>query len=463
MKLRLRTKLTAAFAATALLCVLLIGLFSNMQLEKHFQLYVQQNQDRKNLEIVQLVTAKLQRYTVNDVKSVEDVGVYALGQGLMIKVMDTDRKTIWDAYVYNNGMCQQITQNMSQNMMMRYPGGQGKLMRKSFDLSNDTGRYGTIEIDYYGPYYFNDSDMMFIRTLNQIFIGVGVFSLLLALAFGILVSRQISTPITRVILTAQSIAKGYYGDRSHEKSGTVEINQLTRTINNLAGTLENQENLRKRLTADVAHELRTPLATLTSHVETMIDGIWEPTRPRLESLHEEITRMSRLVSNLEKIAHYESENLVLQKTEFSAADFMNRLIQAYEAAFVAKDVKLALDCDDSVLVADRDKMSQVIINLITNALKFTPAGGKVTIRVRDQRPWTSIQVSDTGQGISENDLSNIFQRFYRADVSRNRTTGGTGIGLTLVKAIVEAHGGTVEVTSMVNEGTQFVMKLPQNT
>lgn len=461
MQFNLRTKLTAAITATALICVLLIGIFSNIQLEKHFKDYVQKNQETKNQEIVKLINTKLLRTDGLDPKAVEEVGVYALEQGLILQAWDLNGKSIWDAYNYNDGMCQQITQNMSKNMMSHYPEWQGQLMTKRFDLTRGTAKIGVVDISYYGPFYFTDSDLMFIKALNNIFIGVGLFSLLLAVVFGAFVAKRISTPITRVIKTAKAISEGNYEDRSLVKTSTSEISQLAHTVNDLAVTLERQEKLRKRLTGDVAHELRTPMATLQSHMEAMIDGIWEPTTERLTSCHEEITRITRLVSDLEKLAHYESENLILNKTKFIAAEWMTRLLQNYETVFGQKGVALVLDCDESELFADRDKLSQVMINLLMNALKFTPAGGTVTVQIKSEKAQCDIRVSDTGQGIADQDLPHIFERFYRGDVSRNRETGGSGIGLTLVKAIAEAHGGAVAVTSESNVGTTFSLTIPQ--
>ena len=152
--------------------------------------------------------------------------------------------------------------------------------------------------------------------------------------------ERISNPISKVIETARMIAKGYFGDRLSVKSNTTEISQLTTTINDLADTLEKQETLRKRLTADVAHELRTPLATLQSHMEAMIDGIWKPDSERLKSCHEEILRINRMVGDLEKLAKYESENLILNKTNFDISELASRIIKNFESDFINKDIRI---------------------------------------------------------------------------------------------------------------------------
>lgn len=374
MKFSMRTKLMASFAATALVCVILIGLFSNVMLEKHFKEYVLQNQSQENQEIV------------------EHSGSIA-------------------------------------------------------------GRDGKSDL-------YNELDLHFLKTLNRVFLWVGLFSLMLSILVGFVLSDRISRPIVRVIKKAQLIASGTYGERSLENTSTREIRDLTQTINDLAVTLEDQEKLRKRLTADVAHELRTPLATLHSHMEAMMDGVWEPTTERLASCDEEITRIIRLVSDLEKLAHYESENLKLNKSYFKAKDFLEQVVQSFEVEFLKLGVKSVIECDEAAFIADRDKLSQVFINLISNALRFTPYGGIIKISVQEDHDQINVVVMDTGQGISKQDLPHIFERFYRADVSRNRKTGGAGIGLSLVKSIVEAHEGTIEVSSEPNQGTQFTMNFP---
>jgi two-component system, OmpR family, sensor histidine kinase BaeS len=462
MKFNLRTKLTLSFAATALICVLLIGLLSNMQLEKHFRDYVRQNQEKQNKEIAGLIASKIQPGGQTDAKSIQDLGIFAMEQGLIIQVKDAGGGTIWDAYTYNGGMCRQMIRDMSANMHASYPGWNGELIKQTLPLSQGGSQLGTVDIAYYGPYYYNDADTHFIKTLNGIFIAVGLFSLLLALAFGALLSRRISMPISRVIHIAQSIGKGTYGARIHEKFSTTEIDQLSETVNQLAESLESQEKLRRRLTGDVAHELRTPLATLQTHLETMIDGIWEPTTQRLESCHEEILRITRLVSDLEKLARYESDTLQLDRTEFPADEFLARLLRSFETTLALQGVSTTIDSDGCVFFADRDKLSQVVINLIANALKFTPAGGSITFISRQLTAGAQMTVSDTGAGIPPDDLPHVFERFYRSDMSRNRTTGGSGIGLTLVKAIVEAHGGIVTISSEVGKGTAVSFLIPNH-
>lgn len=461
MKYSLRTKLSLSYIALVLISVLLISLMTNLLLDKHFRDYIAENQERKNREIVFQVQQQYKDGGYWDTEAIGNICINALSQGMIIKVVDASGKVVWDARQHDNARCEAMLDQIARNMASRYPNWEGTYVENAFPVMDEVGEVGQVIIGYYGPYFFNDADLAFINNMNRLLIGIGAFSLILSIFFGTVMAEKLSTPIARVITTAQMIAKGYYDDRVTETSSTKEIAQLTETINHLAETLEQQERLRKRLTADVAHELRTPLATLQSHMEAMIDGIWQPDPERLKSCHEEIVRLGRLVGDLEKLAKYESENLVLTKTSFDVSELARHLIQNFEKEFAEKGVSLQLTGAKEIITADKDKISQVFVNLLSNALKYTPSGGTVQVSVQGNAQATEIRVKDNGVGIAPEDLPYIFERFYRADKSRNRLTGGAGIGLTITKAIVDAHKGTIKVESQVNKGTEFVITLPK--
>lgn len=460
-KYSLRTKLSLSYVSVVLISVFLISVLTNLLLDKHFKEYIIQNQERKNREIVSLVSQQFNIGNEWNMQAIENICISALKQGMIIKLVDSSEKVIWDARLHDNELCEQMLAHIAQNMSSRYPNWKGMYVEDIYPITNKLSKVGEIIIGYYGPYYFNDSDLAFINTINKALVGVGVFSLFLSLLLSSVMSKRLSTPISRVITTAQMISKGYFDDRITEQSSTKEIAQLTDTINNLAETLENQEALRKRLTADVAHELRTPLATLQSHMEAMIDGIWKPSADRLKSCHEEIMRINRMVGDLEKLAKYESENLILTKTSFDISELIRHIIRNFENEFLNKDIDIEFMGEGEIVEADKDKISQVIINLISNAVKYTPQGGTVEVSVKGSHDVTEIVVKDTGKGIPPEDLPHIFERFYRADKSRNRMTGGAGIGLTIAKAIIEAHKGKVQVKSKTDEGTEFIISLPK--
>jgi len=461
MKFSLRIKLSVSYLLVAMISVVLVMALTNMLLDSHFRKYVNRNQEQRNREVVASVSQQYLGDGKWNMDMVEAIGISALENGLIIKVKDNSGTIIWDATAHNNGMCQRIIEHMARNVSSRYPDAGGSYKEIPYEVSYNQEKVGLVEIGSYGPYYLSDNDLAFINTLNKILIGVGVFSVILSLVLGSIMARRLSQPIARVISSAQSIARGYFSDRIAEESTTEEICQLTSTINDLAQTLEKQEALRKKMGADVAHELRTPLATLQSHMEAMIDGIWEPDADRLKSCYEEIIRINKMVGDLEKLAKYEGESLVLNKTTFDISELIRRIICNFEPEFKNSGIEIAFEGKAEEIFADRDKMSQVIINLVSNALKYTQAGGMVKISAKSEEGVVEIRVKDTGQGIPEEDLPFVFERLYRADKSRNRLTGGAGIGLTIAKTIVEAHNGHIEVYSKINEGTEFLITLPK--
>lgn len=455
----LRNKLAVSYLLVALVTVSLIILLSNLFLDQQFKVYVQQNQAERNQQIVASIRQQYQDGQWNTA-AIENIGVDALGNGLIVRVKDDAGAVLWDARTHNNGMCQHIIAQMSDLMSSRYPNMVGGYAEKTYPVILDSETVGQVVVGFYGPFYLTDADVAFIDTLNRLIIGVGIFCMLLAFVLGSIIARQLSMPISRTVAAAQMISQGYYGGRIEEKSNTKEISQLTSAVNDLAENLQNQESLRKRLTGDVAHELRTPLATLQSHMEAMIDGIWIPDKSRLSSCHEEIMRLNRMVGDLELLSRYENENLVLQRSEFDLYGLASHLIRNFENDLAQKKVAIQLSGEKKMLWADRDKISQVLINLIANALKYTPTGGLIAVSIDSDRDGTKLSIEDTGIGIAPEDLPFIFERFYRVDHSRNRGTGGSGIGLTIVKAIVEAHGGNIQVASVLGQGSKFIVQLP---
>lgn len=459
MKYSLRTKLTLSYIFIILLLVSLIFFFTNVVLEKYFQSYIIRQQEERNKEVVSLINQQY-RDDVWNRDVIEDIGIYALENGLIVKVKDLKGNVIWDATVHNNGLCTQMLAHMAKNMESRYKNFDGRYVENSYPLYKDNLNFGVVEIGYYGPFYFNDSDLDFINSLNKVLIGIGLISVLLAVVFGTIMARRLSQPISRVIRATQIIARGDYRDRIVEESSTKEIGEMTSAINNLAETLEKQEALRKRMSLDVAHEFRTPIATLQSHLEAMIDGIWKPDVMRLKSCHEEVLRIGRMVRDIEQLAKFEGENLILNKEKVELSELIQTIVYNFESDFKNKGVELKVTGNKCIVSVDRDKISQVIVNLLSNALKCTPEGGTVEIKVAGLEKDAAIIVKDNGIGIEKEDLPYIFERFYRADRSRNRNTGGSGIGLTIAKSLVEAHRGKIEVRSEPGIGTEFTVTLP---
>lgn len=456
----LRAKLSISYIIAAVIIVFLISILTNLFVEKHFKEYVNENQQLRYKEIVTTLAAQYKGNNNWNTDYIESLGESYLLNGIIIVVKDINGKTLWDAKEHNNGMCQKIIEHMAFNASGTTGAKASGYTEVPYSLNYKLDKVGVVEIGTYGPNYLNEHDQAFMSAFNNVLIGVGVFSLAFALILGWIMSRRLSSPISKVIAAAKSISKGYYSERITQKSTTTEINELTLTVNQLADSLEKQEALRKRMTGDLAHELRTPLATLQSHMEAMIDGIWTADSKRLKSCHEEIVRIGKMVGDLEKLTKYENDELILDRELFDITEHAKRLLQNFESQFLSKGISIEFNGNSTEIYADRDKISQVIVNLLSNALKYTPEGGLVIVNIESQVDSVKMMIKDNGQGIPEEDVPYIFERLYRADKSRNRLTGSSGIGLTITRAIVAAHGGTIEVKSGENKGTEFTVTLP---
>jgi two-component system sensor histidine kinase BaeS len=287
---------------------------------------------------------------------------------------------------------------------------------------------------------------------------VGSIGLLLVAIVGTaLVARRVSRPVRRLTLASQRLAKGEL-DVSVPTDGSDELGQLSRSFNKMAGALQRSEERQRRLIADVAHELRTPLSNLRGYLEALQDGVVPPTREVFASLHEEAMLQWRILQDLQVLALAEAGGLAYAAMPVDLAELAASRTTAHGAT---ADVDLVVEAPSPVWVeVDPDRFRQVLGNLLSNAIRHSSAGGKVRVRVFADAGTATLEVHDTGCGIAPEDLPRVFDRFWRADPTRQRATGGTGLGLTITHRIVADLGGRIEVASQVGLGTVFTVRLP---
>lgn len=462
MKHSLKTKLSLTIALAVLLTVALISVLSNFFIDRQFTAYITKQQELNTQEIADNLSSQYNVKTKTwDVNFVHTIGMAALNDGYIIKVYDLQNQTVWDAETCDLVSCSQVMDNISNRMAQKYPQMNGEFTSKTITMTNDGEKIGTVNIRYYGPYFLSENDFQFLDALNTILIVIGIFCLAFSAVIGFFMAKRLSRPILKTAEAAKRISGGNYEVRLEENTNTKELDELTASINHLANSLGKQEVLRKQLTADVAHELRTPLTSVGTHLEAMVDGIWEATPERLQSCHEEIIRIGKIVQDMESLAKVESENFKLDITQINPAEIAQKAVRSFEAEIRNKKLNVLVEGQCSDISADRDRLSQVFTNLLSNAVKYTPEGGNIKITVSETDRNVCIKFKDNGIGIAEEEIPFVFERFYRADKSRNRLTGGSGIGLAIVKSIVAAHGGTVEAESKLNEGTSFTVTLPK--
>lgn len=294
----------------------------------------------------------------------------------------------------------------------------------------------------------------FVRSSNRVLmISVTILGLISVLA-GIIASRRLARPILELVAASGDIAGGNLSRRVNN-SGDDEIGRLSQSFNSMAHNLEAQEKLRRTLLSNAAHELRTPLAIISGELEGMLDGVLPTDRSALQSLHDEARRLTVILDGVDELSRAEAGALNLNRVTFLLKPYLSGIASRFERIFADKHAVLLLDCPDNLRInADPDRLSQIIINLISNSIKAVASGGRVAIVVSSAQKPVCIEITDDGCGIPEEDLPYIFERFYKGK------NGGLGLGLAIVQELVTAHGGTVSVMSSDDSGTSFCVTLP---
>jgi len=290
-------------------------------------------------------------------------------------------------------------------------------------------------------------------------VGAAGLAALLALLTGLIVARRITRPVERLIAATRAMGRGDRAARVGPIAAPGEIGELAAAFDVMANTLDRQEQLRRDLVADVAHELRTPLAVLQAGHEALLDGVTEPTPGQLASLRDEVLRLARMVGDLQTLAAAEAAALGLTLGRQDLAQIAGSAVDSLAGRFEAAGITVERRLAPVEVLADAGRLHQVITNLLTNALKFTPPDGRVTVRVGPAGAEAVLQVSDTGPGIPADDLPRVFDRFWRGRGAAH--VSGGGIGLAVAAELARAHGGVLAASSEPGHGAQFTLTLPR--
>ncbi len=308
----------------------------------------------------------------------------------------------------------------------------------------------------------------FRNAVNEALALAALAAFLVAVAVSIFVSRQVVTPVRELMTASQHIAEGHYHERVHvpgvsNRDELDELGRLALSFNRMAAKLEQIEATRRELIGNVAHELRTPLATIKGSMEGLIDGVLPTEAATFQQIYREADRLQRLVDDLQELSRVEAGAFALQRRSVSANELVATTVARLGHQFEEKGVKLETEVPANLppVLADEDRIGQVLLNLVGNALQYTPAGGQVRVTAHREGAEAHIAVTDSGIGIAAEHLPLLFTRFYRVDKSRSRAGGGSGIGLTIAKHLVEAHGGRIWAESPgPGQGSTFTFTLP---
>ena len=307
---------------------------------------------------------------------------------------------------------------------------------------------------------FDAQGQAFLRQVQRSLVWAAVLAAILSLALGVFVSRLLTAPLARLTGAAQAIADGDLSQRVDVRSKD-EIGDLGAAFNGMAASLAEAETLRRNLIADVSHELRTPLTIIQGNIQAILEGVYPLEMAQMAGLYDETRLLTRLVDDLHDLALADAGQLRLERTPVNVSDLARTAVGQFEPVAEAAGVKLTLETSEDVpeVLGDADRLAQVLRNLLSNAIRHTPAGGQVVMRVGRSGEQVTIQVADTGSGIAPEDFPHVFDRFYRGDKSRSRRGGGAGLGLAITRQLVTAHGGQIEVASAPGLGTTFSIAL----
>lgn len=458
----INSKLIISFTLIMIVTILSIKLFVNTIFKDSFEKYVD---DSNKVEVNHLIEFDLKNLYTNEswnTEFIENLGIEAIRKGIAIEIYDKNNNKVWSVFEDEKVLSDKTLSDISKNMKSIEKQWDNYFEELKVDINDDEGNIlvGYAYIGHYASTYYMENDVEFFNAINRIIIIIGVISISSIIIISIIISRSIAKPISKVSKMTKYIGEGNYKNKLNYKSNIMEIDDLINSINKLSNELNDQENLRKQLTGDIAHELRTPLTSIKGHLDAIIVGIWEPTNERLNSINEEVKRITNLVDELRKLAKFDSGKDNLNKEIVNLKNYIKSIAYNYEGKALEKNIVIKYQLENIEALIDKEKFAQVIINILSNAIKYNNGNNEIYIKVFKKNNSINISIKDSGIGIPKSEYKNIFERFYRLDKSRGANEKGAGVGLTIAKSIVNAHGGEIEVYSEINKGSEFIISLP---
>lgn len=451
----IRRKLIVAITVSSLLAIVISYLIIIFTINRQYQILNRTTLEARNKRVVQTFKesyAKDMAYTWTKTSGIS-ITKEAKAQGFSISLEDAFGKLVWELPVET--IINELTAK-SENPSLITP-EQFSTNRYPVKINDVTVGYVTIR--QYIPLIMSKEQETFIFNLIVSVLLSSLIGSTVIVFLSFFLSKQLTDPIKSISTTSYLLSMGSLNAREDMETDIYEIEKLKQSINLLGGKLEKQNVLRKRLVSDISHELRNPLNVLQTNLEAMIDGVLPMSQERLQSLNNEVIRFGKLLGNLNILKEFESENLEISMKPVNLKNICQDIYNNFYGFAKDKNLTLTFEFyrkDNYQILGDSHGLNQVVINLLHNALKFTPEGGKISLILRKDSNYTYLTIKDNGVGIPETDLANIFERFYRVDKSREEVEG-SGIGLTIVKNIMERHRGKIEVASRLGVGTSFTL------
>ena len=432
-----------------------VSLIANIGTGIKFRKYIYEKHQNRNRIIYKILEESYKKNQKFDEKSLKAVDMYAMMDNLKLSVYDETGEIIWENnYIGHSMEMAEATKREAYIIVSN------NIATEKIIIIINKKIVGKVILEFDGKYMLSYQDINFLNEFNKWILFSMFISILFSVLLGRYLSKRLVNPIFNVIEAAKNIKNGEFSIKITETSGIKEVDGLADSINNMAESLKKNKDLRKELVSDMSHEIRTPLTTIKTHIEALIDKIWEPTEERLKGIYEEIERLIKMIKELEKIDELENSNIILEKTKFNLYYTIESVVQNFQAEADKNQIRILLSGEkETCIEGDIDKFKQILINLISNSIKYGNKKGLIKIEIIEENKSLQLKIIDNGIGIDEKHILHIFERFYKADKSRVR--GGMGIGLAVVKSIIEAHNWKIEVDSKKNIGTEVIIKIPE--
>ena len=336
-------------------------------------------------------------------------------------------------------------------------------LRNGIPITEEGRIVGTL-IPLSEPFEGGSREMEFIQRINRTLLYGALAGAAIALLLGVLLSRTLTRPIRELTRATHAVAEGNLSQQVPVRSND-ELGELARAFNKMSSELLRSVNARKQMTADIAHELRTPLSLILGHAEAVHDGVLPPSRENFEIIREEAARLEHLVDDLRTLSLADAGELRMSLQTIEPERLLQEVASLFQYQTQRKDIDLRLEIVSPIpaIVVDPGRMTQVLTNVMDNAIRYTPEGGTILLSAKEGNDHVQLAVHDSGPGLNAEELRRIFNRFYRADVSRQREDGGSGLGLAIAKSIVEAHGGQISAESEPGHGLSVMIRLPKKS
>lgn len=447
---RFARRLTVAFVATAVAAAALTAVLVNFAIDARFDAYLDSQRQAREQQIVDVLTAEYQRAGGWRPDSLDPLAPALVMSGAEVDLLSPDGHLLWSTAAF--GMSAQMAA-MHREMMGTPELGPTSRLPVMVD-----GRPVGTAVLRVPQAALPAADEEFRTSVNRLLLGGALGAGILALLVGLVLARRTTAGVTELMAAARELAAGRR-DRRAAVSSSDEIGDLATAFNTMADAVAREDELRRLFAADVAHELRTPLTILRSQLEAIQDGLAAPTPAVVDSLHEESLRLGRLVDDLEAMAAADAAGFSLNRREVALRPLIRDVLDGFTGHLAERDLTLVTDLADVTARVDPARLRQVLANLLSNAAKFTPPGGRVTVTLEQRDGDAELAVADTGVGIPADEQPRVFDRFFRGVGSR---AGGSGIGLAVAAELVAAHGGEIAVQSEPGHGSRFLVRLPAN-